>query len=85
MLNNLLFIGRLETLRGQLLYFHMFDDMITHEKYGDVFKVFDNGTMLMVDESPWFIKHNMVPHLYFTDMSFAYYYRRFYSGIKVFT
>ena len=60
----------------------MFDDHGEH-RWGDIFKMFDNGSMLLVDENPWW-KYYLQPNLQFTDMNFAHYYRRFYKTKKIF-
>ena len=60
----------------------MFDDY--NHRWGDVFKIFDNGSMLLVDENPWWMFNSQIPNLQFTDVNFVHYYRRFYTTKKIF-
>ena len=73
-------LGSLQSLRGNLLYFHMFDT--TNNRWGDIYKIFNNGSKIMIDEGVWW-KHS-ISNMQFTNINYAYYYRRFYTTKKVF-
>ena len=59
----------------------MFDD--NNNRWGDIYKIFNNGSMILVDEGAWW-KHYHIPNMHFTNINFASYYRRFYTTKKVF-